>query len=222
MIRSKIAIVIGSTGLVGKKLVEQLISDSSISKIRLLQRRKSGINHEKVEEHIVDFDHVNSYEHLIKGDILFSCMGTTLKQAGSKEAQYKVDYTYQFEVAKQAAANGVLQYVLVSSANANAKSSIFYSRIKGELDEAAMRMDFEQILIIRPSVLIGEREQKRAGEEMGAKVIHVLAKIIPSLKKYRGIRAEEVAAAMIQASKRNTKEKTTIYTLDELFDLISK
>lgn len=220
MTSPKIAIVLGATGLVGRKLVNQLIQDDSISKIVLLLRRTAAFNHQKVEEFIVDFENVNSYAHLVKGDVLFSCMGTTLKQAGSKEAQYKVDYTYQFDVAITAEANSVSQYVLVSSANANAKSSIFYSRIKGELDEAAMRMDFDQVLIFRPSVLIGEREQKRAGEEIGAKIIHVLAKIIPSLKKYRGIKAEEVAAAMIQASKRNTKQKTTIYTLDELFDLI--
>ncbi len=220
MMQNKTAIVLGSTGLVGKSLVELLIKDDTFSIIKLLVRRSSGFKHSKVEEHIVDFDDISSFKTLINGDVLFSCMGTTLRQAGSKEAQFKVDYTYQYEVAEDAAHNGVSDYLLVSASMANAKSAIFYSRIKGELDDAVMELPFERVIIFRPSVLIGERTEKRIGEEIGAIFMNGIVKIIPALKKYRGIKAIEVAQAMLAAYKNSSAEKATIYTLEEIFDLI--
>jgi len=220
MENQKIAIVLGATGLVGKSLVELLINDNYFSTIILIVRRNSGFNHPKIKEYIVDFDDITSYNSLIQGDVLFSCMGTTLKQAGSKEAQYEVDYTYQFEVAEIAAENGVSNYILVSSANANAKSLIFYSRIKGELDEAVMDLPFERVFIFRPSVLMGEREIKRIGEEIGAKIMNGIGKIIPAMNKYRGIKSLEVAKAIIVAYKSSSTKKAVIYTLEEVFDLI--
>lgn len=222
MIEKKTAIVLGATGLVGKSLVELLIQDDLFSHIKLLLRRPSGFSNPKVEEHMVDFDDVASFKELIRGDVLFSCMGTTLSQAGSKEAQYKVDFTYQYEVAKAAADQGVSNYLLVSSANANAKSFIFYSRIKGELDEAVARLPFEYVSIFRPSVLMGERAEKRKGEELGGKVMNGLGKIFPPMKKYRGINGKEVAQAMIAAYKNTSSEKASIYTLEEVFDLLEK
>lgn len=219
MTEKNIAIVLGSTGLVGKSLVELLIQNDLFSTVKLLVRRPSGFKHPKIEEYIVNFDDISSFQDLVQGDVLFSCMGTTLKQAGSKAAQFKVDYTYQYEVAKAAAENGVSDYLLVSSANARAKSAIFYSRIKGELDEAVMNLPFSSTFIFRPSVLIGKREEKRKGEELGVKAINAIGKIVPSMKKYRGIKGKEVAQAMLAAYKNSTSEKASIYTLEELFDL---
>lgn len=215
------AILLGSTGLVGKKLLELLIQDSSFSTIKLLVRRPAGFTHSKIEEYIVDFDNLTSFKSLIQGDVLFSSLGTTLKQAGSKEAQYKVDFTYQFEVAKAAAENGVSDYILVSASMANSKSSIFYSRIKGELDDAVVKLPFERVFIFRPSVLMGERDKKRKGEEIGAKIMNGLGKIIPVLRKFRGIKGKEVAQAMLTAFKNSSSNKATIYTLEEIFDLIA-
>jgi uncharacterized protein YbjT (DUF2867 family) len=218
---NKTAIVLGSSGLVGKSLVELLIQDDLFSKVTLLVRRSSGFTHPKIDEHIVNFDDVSSYKTLLQGDVLFSSMGTTLRIAGSKEAQFKVDYTYQYEVAQAAAENGIKNYLLVSSANANANSALFYSRIKGELDEAVMKLPFEFVYIFRPSVLMGKRAEKRKGEEIGAKLINGLGKFIPILKKYRGIKDSEVAQAMLAAYKKPKFLKVTLYTLDELFDLVT-
>lgn len=213
----KTAIVIGATGLVGKQLVKQLISDDAFSKIKLFTRRSAGFSNKRIEEHIIDFDNLESIQSEITGDILFSCMGTTLKQAGSKEAQYRIDYTYQYEFAKLASDNGVKQYMLVSSPSANPKSMIFYTRIKGKLEEATKKLGFSKVSIIQPSVLTGERQQKRAGEETGAKVVDALAKILPFLKKYRSISGETVAIAMLKISKKEQQDRVSVYKLDELF-----
>src|SRR5687767_13921512 len=125
---SRTAIVIGATGLVGTALVKQLIEDDRFDRIKILGRRSSGVQHPKIEEHVIDFDQPKSWSHFVKGDVLFSALGTTLRTAGSKEAQYKIDHNYQYEVAKAAAANGVPVYVLVSAAMADPRSRIFYSR----------------------------------------------------------------------------------------------
>ena len=129
----KTAILIGATGLVGAALTDALLADSRFEKVVVFVRRATGKNHPKLEEHIVNFDAIDNWKQLLTGDVLFSAMGTTIGKAGSKEAQYKIDYTYQYEVAKAASENGVRQYVLVSSAGASPQSKIFYSRMKGEL-----------------------------------------------------------------------------------------
>lgn len=213
----KTAIVIGATGLVGKQLVKQLITDELFSDIKLFTRRPAGFSNQKIEEHIIDFEHLDAVKKEISGDILFSCLGTTLKQAGSKEAQYRIDFTYQYEFAKLANNNGVKQYMLVSSPSANPKSMIFYTRIKGELEEATKKLGFSKISIIQPSVLMGDREVERKGEAIGAKVINVLGRVLPFVEKYRGISGETVAKAMLTISKAEVQDRVKIYKLDELF-----
>ena len=138
----KTAVVIGATGLVGSELVALLLADSRFETVKVFVRRSTGRQHPKLEEHLVNFDAVETWKEQLTGDVLFSAMGTTLKQAGSKDAQYKIDYTYQYNVAKAAAENGVPQYVLISSAGASPKSRIFYSRMKGELEESVKKLTF--------------------------------------------------------------------------------
>lgn len=215
----KTAIVVGATGLVGSSLLEQLLEDESYTKVKVFHRRSTGIEHPRLLEQIVDFDRIETWKKQITGDVLFSAMGTTIKKAGSKEAQYKIDYTYQYETAKAAAENKVGIYVLVSSSGANAGSRIFYSRMKGELDEAVMKLPFRKIIIMRPSILAGKRNEKRKGENIGLAIAKVLTKI-PGLRKYRPIKGETVAGAMINSVERSPENKTIIYTLNEIFELI--
>lgn len=184
----KTALVIGATGLVGTKLVEQLLTNERISTVKVFTRRSLGINQQKLEEHLVDFDNMEQWKNLLTGDVLFSTMGTTLKKAGSKEAQYKIDYTYQFDVARTAADNGVKTYCLVSSAGANPESSVFYSRMKGELDEAVKHLPFDNIFILRPSILAGERNENRTGERIGLVMARLFTKV-PGLKSINLYRA---------------------------------
>lgn len=212
----KTAIIIGGTGLVGKELVKLLLNDDSYNEVRLFVRRKSGFEHPKLNEYVVDFASTASWSELVKGDVLFSAMGTTLKTAGSKAKQYEVDFTYQYEFAKAAAANGVKDYVLISSIGANAQSSFFYMRIKGELDEAVSKLAFERIAILRPAQLVGKRDEKRSGEEIGLKVIRLLIKM-GLLKKRLPIEGKTVAQAMLNAVLADNEKR--IYTGNELFRL---
>ena len=216
---NKKAIIIGATGLVGSNLVEQLLESDNFSTVKVFTRRSLQIDHQKLEEHIVDFDKIEQWKNLLTGDVLFSAMGTTLKKAGSKDAQYKIDYTYQYEVAGAAANNGVKTYSLVSSAGANPKSSVFYSRIKGELDEAVRALPFKHIFIFKPSILAGERSENRAGERIGLVLAKIFTKI-PGLRKYKPISGATVAKAMIRlAEDPENKPKYAIFTLNEIFDL---
>ncbi len=212
--------VIGATGMVGSALVKLLIADNRFSNIIVISRRSLPVKHEKLRVHIVDFDKPNIWQHLVQGDVLFSALGTTLKQAGSKEAQYMIDYAYQLDFAKAASLNRVATYVLVSSASANPDSKIFYTRMKGELERDVKTLPFKSITIIQPSLLVGKRNEKRIGEKIGYHVLHFF-NAIGVFKKYKPIGAEMVARAMINASMKSISG-IQIYSLDEIFALADR
>ena len=213
---NKSAIVIGATGLVGRHLTQQLLKEDYFGQVIVFVRRSTGISHNKLVEHIIDFNNLDTIKGKVNGDVLFSALGTTLKQAGSKNAQYLVDYTFQYEVAKIASDNGVKKYFLVSSSGANSKSRFFYTKMKGELDVAVSGLPFSQINIFRPSLLLGERTEKRTMEILGSKIIKLI-NYLPFLRKYRAIKGEEVARAMINVCKKELHEKVNYFTLDEIF-----
>lgn len=198
---SKTALVIGATGLVGEQLILRLFEHPEFENVVVLSRRKTGLDHPKLEEILIDFDWPESWKDLVKGDVAFSSLGTTIKTAKTKENQYRVDYTYQYEFAKAASGNGVPTYVLVSSLGANPKSSVFYSRMKGELDEAVAKLLFQKTVIVRPSILDGNRKEKRPAEKMSLAIMRFLSKII--LKKYRPTPVGLLANSMIKLALDN-------------------
>lgn len=198
----KVAIVVGATGLVGTELTGMLLNDTRVEKVKTFVRRSSNLTHEKLEEHVVDFGNIDSWRKLIEGDVLYSALGTTLKSAGSKEAQYYVDYSCQYEIAKFASLHGVPEYVLISSAGASPDSRIFYSRIKGELERDIKKLPFETIHILRPGILDGERAEIRTVEKLSVGLMKVLSRV-PGLKKYEPIKASNVARAMVNATFRH-------------------
>lgn len=193
-----VANVIGATGLVGHQLILQLLVHPEFDKVRSFVRRSSDMTHPKLEEIVIDFDDPESWKHLVKGDVLFSSLGTTIKTAKSKENQYKVDFTYQFEFAKAAAENKVPAFVLVSSIGADPKSKVFYSRMKGELEGACSKLSFIKQVFFRPSILDGDRNEKRTGELIGLAISRVLTQFI--LKKYRPTPVHMLAERMIFVS----------------------
>lgn len=209
------AIVIGATGLVGTQLVQQLLNDDRFREVKVFVRRSTGIINNKLQEHIIDFDAYSAWKHLVTGDVLFSALGTTIRQAGSKEAQYRIDHTYQYEFAKAAAENGVAVYVLVSAAMASPESKIFYSRIKGELERDISLLPFQYIHIIRPGMLTGNRKKKRTGEIIGTAVIRFLNRL-GIARKQKPIDAAIVARAMINVSFK-PGGKVNKYSLLEVF-----
>lgn len=160
------ALVIGATGATGKDLLSLLVKDESFTHIDVFARRDLSIRHEKLKVHIIDFDTPEDWRHLVRGDVLFSCLGTTIKAANSKENQWKVDYGYQYSFAKAAKDNGVPRYVLVSSDYASPTSRSFYSRMKGQLEQAVTNLQFRYSTIIQPPILIrtgSDRPLEKAG-----------------------------------------------------------
>jgi len=197
------ALVIGATGAVGKDLVQQLIEDSTFERVDIFVRREVKNPAAKVVAHVVDFDHPETWADQLKGDVLFSCLGTTIKAAGSQEAQWKVDYTYQYEAAKAAKANGVKNYVLVSSVGANAKSKVFYTRMKGVLDDAVQQLGFEGCFILRPPSLI-RKGSDRFGEKVGIVALKAF-NAIGLMRSFTPMPTEAVAATMIRLAKSGRK-----------------
>lgn len=193
------ALLVGATGLVGNYLLGQLLLDSRFTHLKVFTRRPTGYQNAKLEEHIVDFDRPRDWSHLLRGDVLFSSLGTTLRQAGGQRAQFRVDYTYQLDAAKAAAENSVPAYVLVSSANADPDALVFYSRMKGELERDVKRLPFRRIRILQPGILAGSRQEPRLGEKLGV-LLATAAGALPMLHQYRPIHGRTVAQAMINAA----------------------
>ncbi|MCC5946096.1 MAG: NAD-dependent epimerase/dehydratase family protein [Bernardetiaceae bacterium] len=201
---TKTAIIVGATGLIGNALLDYLIHDERYEKIILLLRRKIETTSSKIEQKIVDFDNLAAHSKSIQGDHAFCCLGTTMKKAGSREAFYKVDYTYCFEFARLAAENAIPKFAIVTAMGADAKALVYYNRVKGEIEDAVRTLDFEAIHILRPSLLLGERKNdSRIGEDIAQGLSKALSFMIPD--KYKGIEGKQVAKAML--SLMNTEEQ---------------
>lgn len=195
----KSAILIGATGLVGEQVLDLLLSHPDYTNVKVFVRRSTQVSHPKLTEHIIEFDKPDTWRNLVEGDVLFSTLGTTLKKAGSKEKQYEIDYTFQYNFAKAAADNGVPNYALVSSRGADAKSSIFYLRMKGELELAIRKLPFTRIIIARPNLLIGSRTETRKTEKISGIILRALNSI-GILRNQKPIKGSDVARALVHAN----------------------
>ena len=193
------ALVIGATGATGKDLVYKLLNDKDYDEVNIFVRKPMNIQHPKLKTHVVDFEKPQEWQDLVKGDVAFSCLGTTLKAAGSKEAQRKVDYDYQYHFAKAAKENEVEDYILVSSYGASPKSKIFYSRMKGELEESVKALHFNKITIFQPGML-DRTDTERTGEVLGGKIIKFANKF-GILTQQKPLPTDILAQAMINSSK---------------------
>jgi len=202
------ALVIGATGATGQEIVSQLLEDDSFNSVSIFVRKDPNITHSKLKTYVIDFSKLEEYKELIKGDVLFSCLGTTLRDAGSKDKQYSVDYTYQYEFAKIASDNGIPIYSLVSSTGANKNSPFFYPKIKGKLEEAVKKLPFKTIQIFQPPTLIRQKNLIRVGEKIGIKIFGFLNSF-GILKSQKPLPVSILAKVMVDHLKTKQKEKVT-------------
>jgi uncharacterized protein YbjT (DUF2867 family) len=192
------ALVFGATGLVGNLLLEELVNNGHYGLIRIFVRQNTGIFNQDMEQVVTDFTDSAILRETIKGDDLFICLGTTIKKAGSIEKMEKIDRDLPVMIAEIAHVNGVSRIAVVSSIGADSKSKNYYLRIKGEMEEGILNVSFARTVIVRPSMLLGERKEKRPGELAGKVVMKVFNPLLAGkLLKFRAVHGRDVARAMI-------------------------
>lgn len=207
----KIALVVGATGLIGKECMYCLLNDEHYGKVIALVRKPMAIKHNKLEQVVVNFDSLETYLINIKVNHVYCCLGTTMRTAGSKAAFKKVDYEYPVTIARLAKNNGAEKFILVSSLGANANSTNFYLKTKGETEDAIDKLNFDSFIIMRPSMLLGNRTEFRLGELIGKKIMRGFSFLfLGPLKKYKAIDAWKVAKAMVMLTTGNNKGKNII------------
>jgi uncharacterized protein YbjT (DUF2867 family) len=194
----KTALIAGSTGLIGRQLLQLLLDSDRYSKVIALTRNDLP-THPKLEIIKIEFEHLTEWGNKLAADDVFCCLGTTMAKAGSRENFYQVDFFYPLLIAKTSQTRGAKQYMLVSALGADADSTIYYNRVKGEIEDAIRQVPFSTIHIFRPSLLLGPREEKRSGETAAKLFYRIFGFLIP--RKYKAIESVKVARAMlVQAS----------------------
>jgi len=200
----KSALVAGGTGLVGSQLVKLLIQSAKFDGVKVLVRKENPTQIEGADVLEVDYERLSEFEQYLKADVIFCCLGTTIKKAGSKEKFRKVDYAYPYELAKLCLKNGDIQFNIITANGANSNSFFFYNRVKGDIEKALAGLNIQNLNIFRPSLLLGKRNEKRIAEEVGsifASVVNPL--LVGKLKKHRAIQGLTVARAMLNVSLKN-------------------
>lgn len=216
--KDKTAALIGATGLIGSHLLRLLQADDEFSTIRVIARRQVPVSHPKIKVHVVDFADDAAFKAGIAGcDAVFVAVGTTQKKVkGDKTAYRKVDYDIPVNAAKFCAETGYKSFLLVSSVGADSKSGNFYLKLKGEVEEKVGSFSIPSVSIFRPSMLLGNRQESRPAESIAQVISKPLSFLFPS--KYKPILAEDVARAMITASKAD-KPGVSVYHYAEMKEL---
>lgn len=219
MVKMRSAVVVGATGLVGAELIRQLCQNSHYISVTALARRPLDYVHAKLTVKIVDFDALQDQDVGFAEDV-FCCLGTTRKKAGSREVFERVDVEYPLRVAQIAKKQGASHFIVISAMGANEKSAAYYNRVKGKLEKELTELKMPQLSIVRPSLLVGKRNEFRLGEKFGEGVLSVLnPTLIGPLRKYRSIEARQVAEAMIWIALYSVKSAVTVYDSGALVNL---
>ncbi|MEO8720487.1 MAG: NAD(P)H-binding protein [Ginsengibacter sp.] len=217
----QIAVVIGASGLTGNLVVKELLKDNDFKTVRLLVRRKIEIVHSKLQQEIVNFDDPALFaEKLGQGDIIFCCIGTTQKKVkGDKILYEKIDYDIPINAARIGISKGFKKFLIISSIGADSNSSNFYLRLKGKTENALKEFPFDNLSIFQPSIINGKRKDNRFGESIVQIMMELLSFLfIGRLKKYKAIGANNIAKAMVHASKL-PKHGVNYYRHDDIMEL---
>src|SRR2546422_716021 len=199
---SRTALVAGASGLVGSRVLRLLLEEPAYARVTVLARRELPLSHKKLEQRVVSFDRLAQIADFPRVHDVFCCLGTTMKQAGSPDAFRKVDFTYVVELARVAVRHRASQFLVVTAVGADPQSRILYSRVKGEAEEAVRRLQFEGMQIFRPSLLVGARAQSRPAERVAGLLSMLVAwAFVGPLARYRPIKAEIVAGAMVRVAR---------------------
>ncbi len=217
----KTAVIAGATGLIGKFCLSYLLMDKNYSKVIVISRRPFPMKDPKLENIVCEFDNLAQYASQLKADDVFCCLGTTIAVAGSKENFRKVDYEYPLSLARITKQQGAKKYIVVSAMGANANATIFYNKVKGELEDSLKQLGFNVLHIFQPSLLTGLRREFRLGERIAQAMMKVFNPLLlGSLKKYKSIEGMVVAYGMHAKAQ---EEQQGVFTypsnaIQELFD----
>lgn len=214
MEQMKTALLAGATGLVGGELLNILLECPEYSRVVAIVRRPLALSHPKLDQRVVDFDRLEAHADAFQADDVYCCLGTTIKRAGSQEAQRRVDLAYPLAMARLARARGARRYLLVSSMGANAQSAFFYMRLKGEVEAAVAGVGLPAVHIFRPSLLLGQRQEVRFGERMAVALSPLYSVLMPA--RSRPIQARDVAQAMVNVANGVEAAGVHIYMNDEV------
>lgn len=214
--------LIGATGLVGNLLLEKLSQNPNVKVIKAVTRKPLEHVPAKTENLVINFDRMSEYASELKADIYICCLGTTIKVAGSQEAFKRVDYDYVIQFAKIAEQNHATKFQVISAMGADAKSGVFYNRTKGEMEEKLKTLKIPQVEIFQPSLILGERKEKRAAEDIAQSLAPVMNFLMRGpLEKYRPIKATDIATAMMKRSTQSISGAKT-YRSNEIQTIASQ
>lgn len=217
----KTAILIGATGLIGGHCLRMLLESPYYKKVIAVSRRSVGIKHPKLKSIETSFDHLETALQGVKADDAYCCLGTTIKQAGTKAEFHKVDHSYALGFAHRMRQNGTSHFLLVSALGARANSLVFYSRVKGLLEKDIQTLGYPRLSIFRPSLLVGQRAEQRAGEALGLRFSAMLDPFLRGpLQRVHSVSGQDVAAAMITCAQTQSSAPVSIYRYADMQSLL--
>jgi len=200
---ARTALIAGSTGLIGSFLLPLLLDSSAYDRVIAVTRRPLALSHPKLANPTSDFEHLGALREQLAADDVFCCLGTTTAKAGGRAGLERVDYHMVVDLARSARAAGAEQFLVVSAVGAALRSPAFYSRVKARMERSVMEAGYATVHILQPSLLLGARQESRLGEEIAQRLSPLLAPLcVGPWSKYRPVRAEAVAAAMLALALR--------------------
>ena len=200
----KNAIILGATGLTGAHLLDLLLKDSDYDRVKVFTRKKLTNSHPKIEEHLVDLLKLSDHANEFTSDVVFCCIGTTKAKTPDKALYRAIDYGIPVEAAKLCKQNSINQFIAISALGANSKSKVFYSQLKGEMERDVLAQHIKNTHLLQPSLIVGDRKEKRMGEDFSKYFMKIFGFLIPA--RYKMIQAKTIAQAMVQLARNTRKE----------------